>query len=160
MWRDVLPLPRLLNAAGPRQTYSKDHGTIERVYGQVARLFEGQQDLLEEFADFLPDREARAARAEAEAAARVKISEHLAPFVRRRLYRYPDGLRLPEVRGHFEGLAGTRRPAADEVAEALVADVVAELAVEAETVAAEAAAAAQLALAEQRSRAWSKHATP
>ena len=72
--------------------------------------------------------------------------------MRRRLYRYPDGLRLPE------GLAGTQRPAADEVVEALVADVVAELVVEFETVAAEAAAEAQLTLAKERSRVWSKHA--
>ena len=59
---------------------------------------------------------------------------------------------------HFEGLAGLQRPAADEVAEALVADVVAELVVEFETVAAETAAEAQLALAEERSRVWTEHA--
>jgi hypothetical protein len=130
--------------------YSKDKGTIKQVYGQVERLFKDQPDLIDEFMDFLLDQEARAvrerARAEAEAAARAKISKHLEPFVQRQLYRYPDGLRLPK------GLAGTQRPAADEVVEALVADVVAELVVEFETVAAEAAAETQLTLAEERSR--------
>ena len=106
MWRDVLPLPRLLNAAGPRQTYSKDHGTIERVYGQVARLFEGQQDLLEEFADFLPDREARAARAEAEAAARAKISMVVSRSRRASAGFESNGVPSFSNSGSFETCAG------------------------------------------------------